>query len=53
MKKFLLLAAAVTLIITSANAQLKRTATKLPARPQPQLYKPEAKMEVAQMRAPG
>ena len=53
MKKILLLAAAA-LMVTSANAQLKRSeTTSIPARPQMQLFKPEAKKEVAQKRIPG
>ena len=53
MKKILLLAAAA-LMVTSANAQLKRSETTVvPSRPQVQLVKPEAKMEVAQKRMPG
>ena len=53
MKKILLLAAAA-LIVTSANAQLKRSeTTTAPALPQVNLYQPEAKMEVAKMRVPG
>ena len=53
MKKILLLAAAA-LMVVSANAQLKRSeTTNTPARPHVQLFKPEAKMEVAQKRLPG
>ena len=53
MKKILLLAAAA-LMVTSANAQIKRSeTTSIPARPHLQLMKPEAKMEVAQKRIPG
>ena len=53
MKKILLLAAAA-LMVVSANAQMKRSeTTNTPARPQVQLFKPEAKMEVAQKRLPG
>jgi len=53
MKKILLLAAAA-LLVSSANAQLKRSeATHAPARPQMQLMKPEVKKEVKQMRTPG
>ena len=51
MKKILLLAAAA-LMVTSANAQLKRSeVANVPARPQ--LVKAEMKKEVAQMRTPG
>ena len=53
MKKILLFAAAA-LMVTSANAQLKRSeTTHVPARPHVQVMKPEAKMEVMQMRTPG
>ena len=50
MKKILLLAAAA-LLMTTANAQLKRSeTTRIPAMPTLQLAKPQAKMEVAEMR---
>ncbi len=53
MKKILLIAAAA-LMVTSANAQMKRSETaKVPAKPQMQLMKPQAKMEVKEMRTPG
>ena len=53
MKKVLLLAAAA-LMVTSANAQLKRSeTTQIPARPQTQLVKPQAQMKEMQMRTPG
>jgi len=53
MKKILLLAAAA-LIVTSANAQLKRSeTTRIPAMPTLQYVKPEVKKEVATMRTPG
>ena len=53
MKKILLLAAAA-LIVVSADAQIKRSeTTKIPARPQLQLMKPDAKKEVAEKRIPG
>ncbi len=53
MKKVLLLAAAA-LMVTSANAQLKRSeTTRIPAVPTLQYVKPEAKKEVATMRTPG
>ena len=52
MKKVLLLAAAA-LMVTSANAQLKRSeTTQIPARPQTQLVKPQAQMKEMQMRTP-
>ena len=53
MKKILLLAAAA-LMVTSANAQLKRSEINhLSARPMVQVAKPEAQMKVAEMRTPG
>ena len=53
MKKILLLAAAA-LMVTSANAQIKRSeTTQAPARPHLQVMKAEAKKEVKQMRTPG
>ena len=53
MKKILLIAAAA-LMVTSANAQMKRSeTTQVPAKPQMQLMKPQAKMEVKEMRTPG
>ena len=53
MKKVLLLAAAA-LMVTSANAQLKRSeTTQVPACPQTQLFKPQAQMKEMQMRTPG
>ena len=53
MKKILLFAIAA-LVVTSAHAQLRRSdATVAPTRPQVQVIKPQAKMEVAQMRTPG
>lgn len=53
MKKILLLAAAA-LMVTSANAQIKRSeTTQVPACPHLQVMKAEAKKEVKQMRTPG
>ena len=53
MKKILLLAAAA-LMVTSANAQIKRSeTTQAPARPHLQVMKAEAKKGVKQMRTPG
>ena len=53
MKKVLLLAA-VALMVTSANAQLKRSeTTQVPVRPQTQLIKQQAQMQEMQMRTPG
>jgi len=52
MKKILLLAAAA-LIVVSADAQIMRSRTEAPARPQMQLFKAEAKKEVAHKRIPG
>ncbi len=54
MKKKLLLFAVLSLIVMSAQAQLKRSAmVHAPTYPQAQLVKPEAKMERAVMRQPG
>lgn len=53
MKKILLIAAAA-LMVTSVNAQMRRSETaQFPAKIQKQLVKPEAKMEVKEMRTPG
>ena len=53
MKKILLLAAAA-LLVTSANAQLKRSeSVHFNVQPKMQVVKPEAQMKVAEMRTPG